>query len=134
VRKLWRRAAVGVSAIALAAGAVVAAMAAGAPAKPAAQVAQSQVHVVTAACTTARNYKAGYATFTYCDDQIYRVACHSGSHGDLFGPLYAANGCSTQLRMGTANMDKLCVNPQSSTNVLKKDYDQYSITGDTGPC
>jgi hypothetical protein len=134
LRKLWRWTTVGVGAIALAAGLVVAAIPAGATTGPTIQVMQSQHYLAPASCTSNRNYKGGYATFTYCDDQFYRVDCSQGAKGDIHGPLYAANGCSTQLRMYTSSMTVLCVNPQKSTDVLKKNYGEYAITGDTGPC
>jgi hypothetical protein len=132
--KLWRWVTVGVGAIALAAGLAVAATPAGATPEPTIQVMQSQHYLAPASCTSNRNYKGGWATFTYCDDQFYRVECSQGAKGDIFGPLYAANGCSTQLRMNTSSMTVLCVDPRRSTNVLKKNYEEYAITGDTGPC
>jgi hypothetical protein len=138
VGKLWRWAAVGVSAIALAAGAVVAAMPAGTHAKPATQVAQSQLHIVTAACTTKRNYLGGHATFTYCTGNIARTGCSVGNNGALSGPTYAANGCSTQLFLWlthtTSGTPDLCVNPETSTNTLKKYYEEYKVAGGSGHC
>jgi hypothetical protein len=133
MRKLWRWAAVGVGATAMAAGLTVTAMPTGASAKPATTVTQSQQHIVTASCTTARNYKGGYLTFTHCDDQYYRHRC-TPQTGEAFGPLYAANGCSTQVYLYVNARDFICVNPQSSTGVLKRDYETYEITDNTGRC
>jgi hypothetical protein len=134
VRKLWRLAAVGVAAAALAAGLVVTAMPAGAPAHRTIQVTQSQGHIVTASCTTARNYRGGWFTVTYCNGQYYRYACNIGDSGDLFGPLYAANGCVTQVAMHATDGYTLCVSPQTSTDSLHRDYDSYHIRSSTSRC
>jgi hypothetical protein len=100
MRKLWRVARVGVTAVTLAAGLAVTATPAGATTQAPAQVTPSPRHVITAASrTTARNYRGGWFTVTYCDDQYYRYGCTIGSSGDLFGSLYAANGCATRVVM-----------------------------------
>ena len=138
MRKLWRWAVVGVAAAALAAGLAVAAMPAGAPARTATQVTHSQGHIVTAACTTKRNYKGGTATFTYCGGSTTRVGCATGNNGSLTGPLYAANGCQGQLYLylthSTSGTPALCVNPGTSTNTLKKYYEEFKVGGDTHNC
>jgi hypothetical protein len=142
VRKLWRCATVGVAAAALAAGLVVAAMPTGATTQPTIQItqaqAQAQRHMVTASCTGDRHYLGGYVTFTYCNNQYYRVACSRGTTGDIFGPLYAANDCDFQLYLyltrPPTGHPALCVNPRTSTGVLKRDYQSFFITGLTGNC
>jgi hypothetical protein len=76
-------------------------------------------------------------TFTYCDDQYNRYSCEEGDFQDIFGPLYAANGCSFRLYLFLSTDEKgpaLCVNPQSSTGVLKKDYRSFLVIGLTGNC
>lgn len=138
VRKLWRQAAFGVVAATLTAGLVIAATQADASAKPAAQVTQSQQRIVPAACTTARNYKGGSVTLTYCDDSTTRSGCFTGNNGSLHGPLYAANGCQTQLWLWltrtTSGTPDLCVNPERSTNSLKKYYEEFKVSNATGSC
>jgi len=137
MRKLWRWAIAGVGTAALAAGLVVTAAPAGAAAKPTSQAAAIQTTAIqttqaprqatAAACTTARNYESGYATFTYCGGDFNREPC-TGTWVEIFGPKYAANGCSTRLYLWTSSGDNLCVNPLSSTGVLKKDYTSAEIT------
>ena len=118
----------------LSGGLAVTATPTGATTQPTVQVTQSQHEVITpASCTTARNYKGGYATFTYCNGQYNREPC-SGTWVTIFGPLYAANGCSTRLYMWTSGGYNLCVNPQSSTNALKRDYTSAEITRITSNC
>jgi hypothetical protein len=139
VRKSWRLAVAGMGATALAAGLVVAVMpasATGAIRHPAIQIAHSQRHVTAASCTTTRNYKGGSLTFTYCFDEYNRFECTIGSSQDIFGPTYAANGCSTQVNLYTSTTDKtpLCLDPERSTNVLKKDYEISKVTSRSGNC
>jgi hypothetical protein len=107
----------------------------------------AQAHLVTqaaavvpaaAACTGNRNYLAGYATFTYCNGTKSREYCFVANNGAIFGPLYAANGCDTQLYLylghTTTGAPALCVNPRSSTGVLKRYYEEFVVTGHTGNC
>jgi hypothetical protein len=135
MRKLWRVARVGVTAVTLAAGLAVTATPAGATTQAPAQVTPSPRHVITAASrTTARNYRGGWFTVTYCDDQYYRYGCTIGSSGDLFGSLYAANGCATRVVMYATDGYDLCVSPYISTNSLHRDYYQYHIRSSTSRC
>ncbi len=124
---------IGAGAATLAAGLVVTATSADATSQPTIQIAQSQHHADAASCTGDRHYKGGYLTFTHCDNQHYRHTCHPQT-GEAFGPLYAANGCSTQVYLYVSANDFICVNPQSSTGVLKKDYETYEITDNPGRC
>ena len=140
MRKLWRWISVILGAATLTAGLAVGATQAGATEQStihitsAIQITQPLHYAAPASCTSDRHYKGGWVTFVYCDNQYNRHECSSGQNGDIFGPLYVANGCSTQVRIYTDTGVGLCVNPKSSTGVLKKDYTQYSITGDTGNC
>jgi hypothetical protein len=137
MRKLWRWATVGMGTAVLVAGLAVTATSAGATTHIRVQVTQSQRHLLTpASCTSARNYKGGYVTVTYCDGAYNRYACSGSNSENIYGPLYAANGCSTQVNLYLSTTDKtpLCINPNSSTNVLKQDYKLFVITHRTGNC
>jgi len=139
MRKLWRWAIIGAAAAALSGGLVVTAAQAGATARPTTQTTQAQHHaMLPATCTTARNYRSGYATFTYCDGHYSRYGCTAGNNAAIYGPLYAANGCSTQLFLWLTHTlsgtPDLCVNPQSSTNTLKRYYEEFKVTSRTGNC
>jgi hypothetical protein len=138
VRNLWRWSVVGLAAAAMGAGLTLTAMPTGAHASQATRVTSSQDHIVTAACTTKRNYKGGTVTFTYCNGTTFRRGCTTGATGSLSGPLYAANGCQTQLYLylthSTSGTPALCVNPGTSTNTLKQYYVEYKIGSHTGRC
>jgi len=144
IRNLWRLAIAGMGTAMLAAGLVVATTSAGATAEPTVQVAADQVTqvqqqpAVAVACTTARNYLSDHATFTYCGGSFHRTGCSAGNNGSLNGPLYAANGCTTQLYLWLTHTlsgtPDLCVNPQSSTNTLKRYYEEFEVTNHTGNC
>lgn len=138
MRKIWRWATISVAAAAAAAALAVAAMPTGAHANSTTQLTHSRGHIVTASCTTARNYSGGHVTFTYCDDAISRYGCFVGNNGAISGPLYAANGCSTQLYLYLGHTltgtPALCVNPGSSTNTLKRYYEEFVVTSHTGRC
>jgi hypothetical protein len=138
VRKLWRWISVGVGATTLAAGLTVAATPSGAATQPAIQITQSQRGITPDSCTGDRNYKGGSVTFTPCSGSIQRSGCSTGNNGAISGPLYAANGCSTQLWLWlthtTSGTPALCVNKEFSTDTLKKYYEEFKVSTHTGKC
>jgi hypothetical protein len=83
-------------------------------------------------------FNQGLVTFTYCDGTRSKPGCFTGNNGAIFGPLYAANGCQGQLYLylghSHTGTPALCVNPESSTTVLKKYYEEFVVTGRTGRC
>ncbi len=106
-------------------------------ASPATQITQSQHHA-TISCTGDRHYKGGSVTFTYCNGSHPRSSCQIGKNGSLSGPLFVANGCSFQVYLWThgpfSGTPQLCVNPQTSTGVIKQYYIEFEVTGHTGRC
>jgi hypothetical protein len=138
MRKLWRWAAVGVGATALAAGLAVTAMPADAATTQATtQITQSQRLAAPAACAN-KAYASGHVIFTYCDGTRTKTNCIVGNNGPLTGPEFAANGCDTQLYMYLGHtltgVPALCVNPRTSTGVLKKYYEEFKVTSHQGAC
>lgn len=108
---------------------------------PATTHAARSAHVAAPrACTTNRNYKPGRVTFTACDGKTQRFKCSPGNNSSLVRtPLFAANGCEFQLGLwikkgSTSGTPNLCVNPRSSTDVLKKSYKQFKVINDKNKC
>jgi hypothetical protein len=138
VRKLWRWISVGVGATTLAAGLAVAATPSGAATHPAIHITRSQRGITPDSCTGRRNYLGAKVTFTSCSGGIQRSGCSTGNNGAISGPLYAANGCQTQLWLWlthtTSGTPVLCVDKMSSTNSLKKYYEEFEVSTRTGKC
>ena len=138
MRKLWRSAILAGGAAVLAAGLAVTAAPAGATMRPAAQVMQPQRLVASVSCKTDRHFKEDWITFTHCDGEYERIPCAPTPSGNPFGPLYVANGCPAQLwlwlgKSPTGSPD-LCVNPESSTGALHRDYNYYALTMNFKEC
>lgn len=91
-------------------------------------------------CTSNRNYKAGRVTFTACNGKTQRFKCSPGNNSSLVRtPLFAANGCEFQVGLwikkgSTSGTPNLCVNPRSSTDVLKKNYKQFKVLNNKHKC
>lgn len=89
-------------------------------------------------CTGNRNYHSGSVYFTYCGGSTSHTNGCRVQAGYLAGPLYAANGCPTQLWLYLADSPggeiDLCVNPYSSTGALHRDYNSYQVSNKTGRC
>ena len=138
MRKLWRFASVIIGATTLAAGLAFTASQAGATTQSTARITQSQHQLAPAACTTNRHYKKGVLTFTPCTGSPTTRNCSIGEYGEIFGPLYAANGCPTQVYLWLGHTitgtPDLCVSPQTSTNVLARYYGEFQVTSRTGKC
>jgi hypothetical protein len=101
-------------------------------------VANASAPTATPASCAGNQYNGGKVTFTYCDGTRSKPNCFNGNNGAITGPSYAANGCQTQLYLYLGHTHTgtpaLCVNPESSTGVLKKYYEEFVITSRTGKC
>jgi hypothetical protein len=98
----------------------------------------ASISSAAAASCAANQYNGSKVTFTYCDGTRTKEGCSSGNNGAITGPTYAANGCSTQLFLYLGHTltgtPALCVNPESSTGVLKKNYEEFKVTSRGGKC
>lgn len=90
-----------------------------------------------ASCKT-NEFNIGQVTFTYCTGIRSKLGCFTSNNGPIHGPLYAANGCQTQLYLYLGHtltgVPALCVNPEQSTTVLKKYYEEFVVTSHQGRC
>jgi hypothetical protein len=130
-------AAVGATLLSLGAASATAAYAS--TASPETQITQSQHHAAAVSCTSDRHYRAGVVTFTPCVGAIVRTTGCRPQAGNTGGfPIYAANGCQTQLFLYRSNKPgghvDLCVNPTSSTGVLHTEYRSFEISNRPGRC
>lgn len=77
-------------------------------------------------------------TFVPCTGTPITKNCSTGNNGAIYGPLYVANGCSFQVYLWLSHTitgtPDLCVNPGTSTNVLKRYYEEFRVSTHTGKC